>query len=696
MQDRPENNDARHGDLKETAEGPAGWFRRLLALNTGKFITVFIFFLILVTGAMIWLMLSRIKAIERTDIRYILENTLQVTQESIYNWYLARKAYIETWTTSSQLLELTKALLKAPRSREALLADPAMAKVRHLFSDKLIRHGYLDFFIIAPDNFNVASLHEETQGQTNLIATHSQSLSKVFRGFFQLTHPMMASVALPDKSGIQVKPRPTMFACAPIKDETDKVIAALALQVDPDYDVSRITTIGRFGSTGDTYAFDRTGRLLTKCRFDDILYKIGLLNDGQESILNLDIRDPGGDMTRGFRPGAAQKPRPLTRMAQQATAGNTGIDLDGYRDYRGVPVVGAWTWLDELNVGLATEIERTEAYRSFFNTRLIVLVTLGIVVSMFLGFSIMLALNRRKVLQFARQLELKNEEIKQSHEKLEQRHLELKRTQAQLVHSEKMAGLGTLVAGVAHEINNPNNFVSACSQNLDEALQEFKSFVIKMLGENPDPETVQLFEEKFNPFFENLSAVRDGSRRIQQIVTLLQTFSRFEEADQKCDRIIPGLNSTIKLIETQYRNDVDIECDFQADLSIRCQPAQLHQVFMNMIINACQAITAKKEQLGNDFSGKLKISTAIQDQYLMIRFQDNGCGIPEEVQQKIFDPFFTTKDVGEGTGLGLSISYGIVENHKGRIQVESEIGQGTTFTIFLPPDMKLSDRIEAG
>jgi signal transduction histidine kinase len=115
-----------------------------------------------------------------------------------------------------------------------------------------------------------------------------------------------------------------------------------------------------------------------------------------------------------------------------------------------------------------------------------------------------------------------------------------------------------------------------------------------------------------------------------------------------------------------------------------------------MMINACQAITAKKEQLGNDFSGKLKISTAIQDQHLMIRFQDNGCGIPDEVQQKIFDPFFTTKDVGEGTGLGLSISYGIVENHKGRIQVESEIGQGTTFTIFLPPDMKSSDRIETG
>ena len=116
-----------------------------------------------------------------------------------------------------------------------------------------------------------------------------------------------------------------------------------------------------------------------------------------------------------------------------------------------------------------------------------------------------------------------------------------------------MAGLGTLVAGVAHEINNPNNFVSACSQNLDEALQEFKSFVIKMLGENPDPETVQLFEEKFNPFFENLSAVRDGSRRIQQIVTLLQMVSAvscvrsFERALLKQPEDAQGIGSPTQM-----------------------------------------------------------------------------------------------------------------------------------------------------
>ena len=267
---------------------------------------------------------------------------------------------------------------------------------------------------------------------------------------------------------------------------------------------------------------------------------------------------------------------------------------------------------------------------------------------------------------------------------MEQHHIQLKNTQAQLVQSEKMAGLGTLVAGVAHEINNPINFVNSCSQNLEERLQEFKNFIINLLGENPDKETIQMFEEKFSPIFHNLSAILDGGQRIKTIVTELRTFSSLGEAEHKRSKIVRRLQSTINLVQTNYREQVDFQTDFQADPEVECWPAKLNQVFINMMVNACQAIISKQNQTGDNTPGILKISTRIQDQLIAIRFQDNGSGISEDIQHKLFEPFFTTKEVGEGTGLGLAVSYGIIEKHQGKIDVESSIGKGTTFSIYLP------------
>lgn len=270
----------------------------------------------------------------------------------------------------------------------------------------------------------------------------------------------------------------------------------------------------------------------------------------------------------------------------------------------------------------------------------------------------------------------------------------LKKTQSQLVQSEKMAGLGTLVAGVAHEINNPINFVNSCSQSLEERAQELKAFINELMGEKPDQEIIQMFEEKFTPIFKNLSAILDGSQRIKTIVTELRTFSRLDEAEQKRVKVLEGLRSTINLIKTQYRDQVEFVYDFQADPELECWPAQLNQVFMNMIVNACQAIISKQKQTGDKIPGKLTVITQVQDQSLAVRFQDTGCGIPKEIQSKLFEPFFTTKEVGEGTGMGLSISFGIVEKHRGKIMFESTVGEGTTFTILLPLNLKLTENGE--
>jgi len=640
--------------------------------------------LMILTGTMTWLTLNRIETIERRDIENTLENILLVTEEAIYNWYLARKAYVETHTTSLQLLDLTKALLETHQKGRALADDPSLAEVRNLFNDRLLMHGYLDFYIIAPDFTTIAAMDDGLIGRNSPIASGRDYLPKAFRGHFQLTHPIKPQIQASDSMASPVASLPAMFLCAPIKDEADAVIAALALKIDPDNDFSHIAYIGRFGDTGDTYAFDGNANLLTQSRFNDTLQDLDLLEEGQQSVLNVYLRDPGGDLRKGYRSAAPAYELPLTRMAAKAVSGEKGIDLDGYRDYRGAMVVGAWIWMGEFDMGLATEIERDEAFHSFKNTRLIVLLALGVVVGMFLIFSILLVMNNRKIRMIADQLERTNEQLNQSHKELEEKHQELKAAQAQLIQSEKMAGLGTLVAGVAHEINNPTNFVGSCTQDMETRLNEFQTFIMKMLGDNQDAETIQLFDDRFDPIFKNIAAVREGNDRIMQIVSELKIFSQLDESEMKPNRLLPGLQSTIHIVETQCRNQVEIVTDFQADPVLVCRPARLNQVFMNMMINAIQAIKNRQARSDEAIFGRLHLSTVLNGNILEIRIRDNGEGIPEEIRSKLFEPFFTTKAVGGGTGLGLSISYGIVEEHNGRIEVNSAIGEGTTFTVLLP------------
>ena len=145
-----------------------------------------------------------------------------------------------------------------------------------------------------------------------------------------------------------------------------------------------------------------------------------------------------------------------------------------------------------------------------------------------------------------------------------------------------------------------------------------------------------------------------------------------------------GIESSLRLVEAEYKRRVEFICDFQANPPIECWPAQLNQVFMNIMVNACQAIVAKQKQTADESSGTLTIHTEIQENQVAIRFQDTGCGMPQETQEKMFEPFYTTKPVGEGTGLGMSISYGIIEKHQGRIIVDSVINVGTTIRIILP------------
>ncbi|MDJ0841030.1 MAG: ATP-binding protein [Acidobacteriota bacterium] len=261
---------------------------------------------------------------------------------------------------------------------------------------------------------------------------------------------------------------------------------------------------------------------------------------------------------------------------------------------------------------------------------------------------------------------------------------DLVRTHQRLVTQEKMASLGILTAGVAHEINNPTNFTDVSAQLMGTDLDDFQEFLVTLAGEDADLEVITAIQERFLALRGHLETIQEGTNRIKTIVRDLGAFSRRDENEQKSVRVTDCLRSTINLVRTKYQETAGIECDFRADPEILCWPAQLSQVFMNLIVNACQAIATRINEDGTGGRGKLKVTTDTEDGELSIRFQDNGGGIPPEVMEHIFEPFYTTKPEGEGTGLGLSISYRIIQKHGGTISVDSVAGEGTTFTILLP------------
>jgi PAS domain S-box-containing protein len=260
----------------------------------------------------------------------------------------------------------------------------------------------------------------------------------------------------------------------------------------------------------------------------------------------------------------------------------------------------------------------------------------------------------------------------------------LRKSQQQLVQSEKMASLGVLTAGIAHEINNPVNFVAAnvepLRRDVEDILRVLEAFQAAAEGRLPLAEAVRTKEElDLDTAVAELKSLLDGmlegSRRTLEIVRGLRQFTRLDEDAMKPTRLVDGLESTLALLTREYEGRVDIRRDYRPVPDVECHPGQINQVFMNLLTNALAAI---------DGPGTIDLRLWAEDDTVRVAVSDSGCGMTPEVLAHVFDPFFTTKPVGQGTGLGLSISYGIVERHRGRLLVESRPGQGSTFTLVLP------------
>lgn len=275
-------------------------------------------------------------------------------------------------------------------------------------------------------------------------------------------------------------------------------------------------------------------------------------------------------------------------------------------------------------------------------------------------------------------------DLKDKIRELEETNNHLKETQSQLVHSAKMASLGQLVAGVAHELNNPIGFIYSNMTHL----REYSDTLLKLvdMAEKDVSQMASMKEEVDLEYIRKdlpklITSCEDGARRTKEIVIGLRNFSRLEEKAYKPIDIHQSLDTTLSLLNSEFKNRIEVKKEYGELPLVTCNQTQINQVFMNILSNAAQAI----EGTGTVWITTKTLSLKEADPACVsIAIQDNGPGVPSDVLQKIFDPFFTTKGVGQGTGLGLAISYGIINSHGGTIKVTSKVDSGSEFVIILP------------
>lgn len=307
-------------------------------------------------------LLQRLNTQARLNVGESLSVVVRETQTALRAWYQGEEEHLEIFSRDSELVAAVSRLLEVPRTRDVLISAPEQIRVRQYF-EKWGPHLYHNgFFIIAPDGTTIASLRDMNLGLRNRVAEKRPALlQKAFGGEAVFIPPVQMQETL----GMEAESETAVFSALPIWDEKGAVIAVLMMQYLASNELSRICQVARFKDSGETYAFDRSGRMLTQSRFVDDMVRAGIISHRDDSGLGLRVSDPGGNMMLGYRSSLSRNLQPLTRMAATATAGQSGVDVIGYRDYRGVRVLGAWVWDDMLQMGVASELNEKEALASY-------------------------------------------------------------------------------------------------------------------------------------------------------------------------------------------------------------------------------------------------------------------------------------------------------------------------------------------
>ena len=362
-------------------------------------------FLIVVT-ALGWATLDGIRARVLADTANTLRAVLGTTVETLDIWITQKKDYLAEVAADARLRALIERQVAVGRAPDSLLAGPALAEIREDVAARGERFGDMGFLVLAPDLVTVAASEDAVVGTVPALA-HSRPdlVKKALEGEVVFVPPIRTEAPGAESGDV------AMYFVAPIRDDHASVVAVLAQRVDHREDFTRITALGRVGASGETYVFDATARILSQSRFDKQLRRIGLLRKGQPGIGSITIRDPGGNLLDGHVPALPREQQPLTVMAASALRGESGVDTGGYRDYRGVPVVGAWRWDEGLGFGMTTEVDVAQALAPYRAARNAIVLMLGVTALLAIGLSALTVVTGARA----------NRALQRSRELLEQR-----------------------------------------------------------------------------------------------------------------------------------------------------------------------------------------------------------------------------------------------------------------------------------
>jgi sigma-B regulation protein RsbU (phosphoserine phosphatase) len=376
-----------------------------------------------------WWGVAHLQDQTKRDTGNALTTVLESTSEAAKQWFRQQEQEASIWAAHPEVVNGARQLLRVGDSPTALSRHPAQA----LFSEQLQlvvqQRGYDGYLIISPTG-RVLSSTDASEVASGGVDVTAQFLNSIVRG------PRYVAVSLPggqsEESLSDTGDEASMLVGAAIRDPSGAVVGVLAFRIDPEREFTEILQRGRIGESGESYAFNRTGQLISESRFDDQLRAIGLIGEDERGILNIGVRDPGGNMVRGYRPADELGDQPLTEMAASAISGHPGVNVDGYNDYRGVPVIGAWTWDEVLGMGVTTEIDVAEAYTSFYDTRRLAITAAVLTIGLIFALTAMFLWNRKQMAKVQSDLEAMVAQVQEKARALAKANEELNRQSAAL------------------------------------------------------------------------------------------------------------------------------------------------------------------------------------------------------------------------------------------------------------------------
>jgi hypothetical protein len=308
-----------------------------------------------------------IESTMREGLQSQLQSVVDLEAAMLESWQRVQKSNVESLANNVDIRQTVYPLLEKPTDEPGSGADSVAAlraKLDKSLGPAITAHRYGGYLVTDKKKRIVAAGQPEMIGLID-IPEYSPFIARALDGMTNVSAPFASVVAMKDDTGRSRTGVPTMFVCAPIRDDSFQVVGVLGLRINPENEFSQIMHLGRFGESGETYAVDKNGRMVSASRFDESMILLGLLPDQEnaQSILQVLVRDPGGDITAGHRPAARRHELPFTHAVGEAIAGRPGVNVEGYRDYRGVPVVGAWKWLPQGDIGVVTEVDYAEAFR---------------------------------------------------------------------------------------------------------------------------------------------------------------------------------------------------------------------------------------------------------------------------------------------------------------------------------------------